>query len=355
MVSHLWPTLGLERAVLNLADALSESGVEVRIICIGGTDKDRAAWSNVLVAGPPHRGWKRANLFSAQRVRRFTGDAGAVIVAGVWAALPYLALGTPTARSTWIWEHSLVTSKVSSSRSLPTLGRLASLLYPRAAGIVCVSQPLADDMARVVPAARLEVIPNALDEGSHAAVSAEALGETGGTNSLRVLSIGSLSPTKNQSLLLEMLTVPGLDGAELTLAGSGPDLAELRARATTLGVVDRVRFLGYIDAARVAIELRRCDVVAHAALGETFGYAYFEAAAACRPVVAVSNSVSRDLIPEFVPGLLVDNSPTEFADAIQQILRKSWSVDEFRVAKARRISTYSGPTVAHSWRELLQL
>src|SRR5262249_24561765 len=79
------------------------------------------------------------------------------------------------------------------------------------------------------------VIPNGVD--------VERFGEAHEPAPGRVLFLGRLAPQKRPDLALRALArVPG---AELEVANDGPDRAELEGLASELGIVDRVRFLGY--------------------------------------------------------------------------------------------------------------
>ncbi|HEU5213583.1 MAG TPA: glycosyltransferase [Gaiellaceae bacterium] len=79
------------------------------------------------------------------------------------------------------------------------------------------------------------LIPNGVD--------VERFGEAHEPVPGRVLFLGRLGPPKRADLALRALArVPG---AELEVANDGPDRAELERLASELGVVDRVRFLGF--------------------------------------------------------------------------------------------------------------
>lgn len=72
----------------------------------------------------------------------------------------------------------------------------------------------------------------------------------------------------------------------MTIAGSGPQAAELKALAVQLGVADRVHFAGRLDRAQVAPLLRTADVSLNPSLADNMPNSVLEALAAGVPVVS---------------------------------------------------------------------
>ena len=88
------------------------------------------------------------------------------------------------------------------------------------------------------------------------------------------------------------------------IAGDGPLRADLEAQAQSLGVSDRVRFLGWRDD-RAAL-LAACDVVAFPSRYEPFGTVTVDAWAANRPLVAAKSQGPGAYISHERDGLLVE-------------------------------------------------
>jgi phosphatidylinositol alpha 1,6-mannosyltransferase len=97
---------------------------------------------------------------------------------------------------------------------------------------------------------------------------------------------GRLSPEKNLTLLIDMMTRLGSTEARLVIAGDGPSLAALRQDAEQRAP-GRVLFYGHVDARETLARLyASCDVFVHPNPREPFGIGPLEAMASGVPLVA---------------------------------------------------------------------
>jgi glycosyltransferase involved in cell wall biosynthesis len=120
-------------------------------------------------------------------------------------------------------------------------------------------------------------------------------------------SVARLHPCKNLGTAIKLL--PFDAGWHLALAGQGPARDELAGLAKSLGVAERVHFVGELSATGVGTFLRTLDVFVFPTIAETFGLAGVEAAQAGIPVVANDLLVLREV-------LAVDGEPCAlFVDA----------------------------------------
>jgi glycosyltransferase involved in cell wall biosynthesis len=71
----------------------------------------------------------------------------------------------------------------------------------------------------------------------------------------------------------------------------------MRALAERLGLAESVRFVGFLDRARVADALEESTLLALPSASEPFGIAALEAAARGVPVVLSSRSGAREVLP----------------------------------------------------------
>lgn len=213
--------------------------------------------------------------------------------------------------------------------------RLAYRLVSRAAVMVAVS----DDVKRFlsdaagVSAKRVHVVRNGITPASSvpdetkAALRAE-LGIRGGESVVTV--VGSLYEVKGHRYLFEAIPtiLRSCPSTVLLVAGRGPMDARLREQVQTLGIAERVRFLGL--RADVAALLAISDVFVLPSLSEGLSIAVLEAMAARRPVVATRVGGNPELIMDGETGLLVPPAdPHALAMAVTSLL--------LRPGEARRL------------------
>jgi glycosyltransferase involved in cell wall biosynthesis len=108
------------------------------------------------------------------------------------------------------------------------------------------------------------------------------------------------------TLLRAVASLPGDAEAELRLAGDGPERAQLEALAASLGIAERVRFLGRRQ--DMAGFWNDCDlaVASSGAFIESFGMAPLEASACGRPVIATRNGGFGDVVRDGLTGRIVE-------------------------------------------------
>jgi glycosyltransferase involved in cell wall biosynthesis len=110
--------------------------------------------------------------------------------------------------------------------------------------------------------------------------------------------------------------------AEFVICGDGRQLEEMRSLAAGLGVGERVRFRGWLDADELAQELADASIVVVPSLWpEPFGLVGIEAQAAGRPAVASSTGGIVDWLEDGVSGLCVPpGDPGALAQALNELL-----------------------------------
>ena len=160
------------------------------------------------------------------------------------------------------------------------------------------------------------VVPNGVEPSDFA----DAPPETGGQP--YVLAVGRLVPQKGFDVLLDAFASDQLDGLNLVLAGDGFERASLEARAATLGLSDRVNFLGSVDRARLSRLFRGACAFAFPSRGEAFGIALLEAMAAGVPSIAAAAGGVPELVRDGENALLVEaEDPSALAEALARVVR----------------------------------
>jgi len=105
--------------------------------------------------------------------------------------------------------------------------------------------------------------------------------------------IGRISAQKNQDFSVSLL--PGIAGAQLVLAGSGPDEAAVKARIAAQGLSDRVHLRSAIDHSRIGAFYSCVDLVLFPSRFEGLSLAAIEAVHAGVPLLCSDIPSFREL------------------------------------------------------------
>ena len=173
--------------------------------------------------------------------------------------------------------------------------------------VVAVSEPLAA-LARDRGARDVRLLRNAIDTDAWRREQADpaAWPDCGGPDRFTVGYVGRLSPEKAP---LDFLRVAGriaaaAPEARFVLAGQGPERDAARDLAATLGLADRVRFLGQLAPAAARDLYPRLACLLSPSLTEGLPNHLLEALAMATPVVATDVGGVGELITDGVTGLL---------------------------------------------------
>jgi glycosyltransferase involved in cell wall biosynthesis len=226
-------------------------------------------------------------------------------------------------------------------RDLPGRRRLLApalrLARRRAAGAFAISRLVRDDLARVLPGLRTEIVYDAIDldefspgPGDPARLDALAGMSPAPPGTVRVGLVATYARWKGQELFLDAAArlAPATPGARFFLvggpiyrtAGSQWSADELSAAARSRGLGDR---LGLVPFQREpAWVFRSLDVVVHASTApEPFGRTIAEAMACARPVVASRASGAAEAVEDGRDALLVPpGDPGALAGAVRALV-----------------------------------
>jgi phosphatidylinositol alpha-1,6-mannosyltransferase len=107
----------------------------------------------------------------------------------------------------------------------------------------------------------------------------------------------------------------------LIVVGDGDDRPRLEAKASHLGVAERVTFRGFVDDRQLAALYGSARVFAMPSRGEGFGLVFLEAMRAGLPCIAARDTAAAEVIVDGETGLLVDpDDPAELARALDTLL-----------------------------------
>jgi glycosyltransferase involved in cell wall biosynthesis len=348
---------GTQRAVCQLVAGLTARSHQCTLLCLNDSwdtalvDELGALGARVRVVGKLGvlSGVGLAGLLPWLRAERFDAAVTMLFVADVVGRLLARAAGVPRVVSSLrahnrhyaLWQLWLVRATMPLAdavvvNSRATLGFATAAEGARPSQLLCI--PNGVDVERFTPT------PG----------RAERRAELGlPTDATLICSAGRLTRQKGLDLLVAALASPGLERAQLLLAGVGEREAELRALAARLGLLERVRFLGYRR--DLPALLGAVDLYVHPARFEGMPNALLEAMAVGCPIVATAVDGSAELIVDGVHGWL---APPEDVTALAAAIRAALGdANEARrrgaAARERARSQFSIDAMVEAWERVL--
>jgi len=213
-----------------------------------------------------------------------------------------------------------------------------------------VSESTADDLAaRGIPRKSIRVIYNGMD--TEFFTPAPTLREQ------RPLFayVGRLKRYKGVDLILQAFAMLGRPDAQLSIAGAGDYREHLEALSETLGIADRVRFLGFISAEEKRDLLRRAWATVFASPKEGWGLTNLEAQACGTPAIASDSPGLRESLVDGETGILVSHGDIEaFARAMRRITESADLVETMGNAGRRFAERFTWDRSAKQTLEHLQ-
>jgi glycosyltransferase involved in cell wall biosynthesis len=179
------------------------------------------------------------------------------------------------------------------------------------------------------PRALVRIVRNGVGEAEFAPVATRP-------DATDLISVGELRSVKGFDVLIEALAALKRSGRRVsaTIAGDGPDGAQLKELTERLGIADQVRFVGH-QPARAAFAMGRILVVPSRA--ESLPYIVLEAAAAGIPIVASRVGGIPEIFGARSDRLIPADSVTALADAIAAALDDPEELHQIAQAVTARV------------------
>ena len=191
-----------------------------------------------------------------------------------------------------------------------------------------------------------EIVPNIVDLGRfhppgdvHRAHGAEP----------RILVARNLEPIYDNETALRAFALVRArwPQARLTIAGTGPELAHLRALAQTLGIAAGVGFVGRMDRDAMARLYRDSDISLNPSRVDNTPNSVLESLASGVPVVSTSVGGVPFIVRDGVTALLVPpGEPKAMADAVLRLLQDATLYSQLREAGLSEVKRYTWERVA---------
>lgn len=172
-------------------------------------------------------------------------------------------------------------------------------------------------------------------------------------NAFTILSVGEINANKNHQVVIRAIALLKDTSIHYVIAGVGALKEELEQLAASLGVADRIHFLGY--RADIAKLHHYVDCYALPSIREGLNVSLMEAMASGLPCIAGPIRGNVDLIDEGEGGHLVPASDiASWKSAIEEVL-KSTNRDSWGYHSASEIRSFSKTEVSKQMQNLYRL
>lgn len=165
----------------------------------------------------------------------------------------------------------------------------------------------------------------------------------------KILHVGRLSHEKNHQALFESLV--DLPGAHLVLVGNGELRNVLERQAQTMGIANRVHFLGELAHEEVCAVMSACDLFMFPSAYEAMPMALLEAMAAGMAIVASDIPANREVLRD--AGVLVSANPLNLSSAARNLLTNLPYATEVKRKAAERARDFSVDAMVDGYEGLL--
>lgn len=170
----------------------------------------------------------------------------------------------------------------------------------------------------------------------------------------RILCLGRVVEDKGFDLALEAFALvrKRFPEANLIIAGDGPARAGLQNRTVELGIINSVKFTGWVNPEKIPELINSAAiVVVPSRWREAFGLVALEAALICRPVVATSVGGLPEVVLHGETGLLVKKEDyNALAEAVSYLLDHPDIAEKMGNAarlRAREVFSWNGHVDAY--------
>ena len=171
----------------------------------------------------------------------------------------------------------------------------------------------------------------------------------------RILFVGRVTGEKQIDVLLKAMTLlPASLDAKLEIVGGGDQLKNLQSMAETLGIADRVTFLGYVTDEELRDAYTRATVFAMPSIAELQSIATMEAMASALPVVAANAMALPHLVHDGENGhLFRPGDAQDLADKLESVLTLPQDeLDVLKNASLRIVASHDIQTTISTFESL---
>lgn len=173
---------------------------------------------------------------------------------------------------------------------------------------------------------------------------------------VQILGVGRLVPRKGFDVLIRAVAMlPSLLPFEVVLVGDGPERETLESLARSLGVAERVQFVGSVPYNALPARYAEADIYVLSSHAEGMPLVVLEAMATGLPIVATDVQGIRELVADGVNGWRFPvNDAEALAAYLARLIENSAEREAFGRASRERVQSYAWGNIAKAYLELLE-
>jgi 1,2-diacylglycerol 3-alpha-glucosyltransferase len=230
--------------------------------------------------------------------------------------------------------------------------------YERCELVTAPSRSVFDEMVTLgFKNVKSEVISNPLDIHTFAPLKGKlALKKKFGFTAATIIHAGRLSDERSPEVIIKALAIikKSVPKAMLAFAGKGTSEEKLKALASSLGIADSVKFLGFLDKPTLNQVYNASEVFAIASTGDTQSLVMMQAMAAGLPVVGVNARA----LPEYInPGngfIVEPGDDRAMAEKLILLLKDKKLSKKLGVGARAYTEQFSEEAIAEKWEKIYE-
>lgn len=164
-----------------------------------------------------------------------------------------------------------------------------------------------------------------------------------------ILYLGRVSLEKNIDKIIKALAIirdKKIDNFKFIVVGDGTAVKQLNSLADSLGLTEKVKFVGAIEREKVRHYYQIGDIFSFSSTSETFGMVIIEALASGLPVLAVKAPGAVDIITDGLDGILVEDDVYQFAEQLENLIKNRELRQELSSNALQTVKRYSSDTIS---------
>jgi glycosyltransferase involved in cell wall biosynthesis len=347
---------GAERVMSVLANYWAEHGRKVTLITLGLVDEDYYAVDHgvhrvalgLRLSSPHFAAAIKNNFRKMKRLRQEIRASQPEVVVSFTDTTNVLTLASTVGLAVPVIAAEHIDPRQHAIGSIWQV--LRRLVYPRAAGVVVLTDGVRPWAEGIVKKSAVHVIPNPVTVSAMKHNGVRKQGDLGGT----IAAMGRLAPQKGFDLLIKAFGLCARKYAHwsLVILGEGEERSRLEALIRELGLNDRVSLLGQVR--DTSIVLRKADIFVLSSHYEGFPMALVEAMACGLAVLSTDcPSGPRVIIRDGVDGVLVPpNEVDALATAMDRLMADPAERQRLGECAVEVIERFSIHRIMNMWDDL---